>query len=706
MKWTKKNLDTSLVKSLMKKFDCDALTASILARRNLVEGEDAFYSLETNSRYLSSPFLFKNMEDAVDRILNAKDEGEKVLIFGDRDVDGITATSLLYEALHDFGLDVRWKIPTGDETYGLSKKAIEDFANDDGTLIVTVDCGISNFNEIEFANSKGIDVIITDHHKPQDKVPNAFTIINPQLQDSGYPMKEISGCFVAWKLVLALRFAQTELYKHSICLMNVHPINDAFTIEVKKIFNLVEIANLKEHIQEGMLSFSSTRLPQFLQGQQIFVWNESQQKKILSKIFGNGVEFNVFDLQPLVAKKYPELANTSLLKLKDFSTIGKYIPEKNTEIDAFANIFITFMQSANKLFTDRELSEIQLVSVSTISDIMPLKLENRMLLKLGLQAMNKSLRVGLSDILASQGIKGAKIGTHEIAWSVSPVLNAAGRMGEAEVAVKMLTAKDNASRNELVARLLKMNEKRKVLSETCWNSIQDDCYKSFDEHNKKLVVVSSNKADRGVSGILANRAVNIFNVPSVIICEMESGIATGSCRSVPGFRILDLIMPSKELFEDYGGHDYAAGFTIKKEKIQKLLTNLKEASSIIEFVDPSTLPIEIDAELPEKYLNLEILDLVDKFEPFGEEFKELIFMTKNLKIEEALIVGKGDRKHLKITFNCDGARWPAMYWNAGDLLEKVRAAYSVDIVYNVTKNFFRGNVHPQIIILDLTINGK
>lgn len=704
MKWTKKQIDARLVKSLMTKFHCDALTASILARRSLVDGEDAFYSLETNLRYLSSPFLFKNMEDAVDRILSAKDEGEKVLIFGDRDVDGITATSILYEALRDMGLDVRWQIPTGDELYGLSEKAISDFAEDDGTLIITVDCGTSNFTEVEFANSKGIDVIITDHHKAQESLPNAFTIINPQIENSGYPMKEISGCFVAWKLVLALRFAETELYKNSICLLNVYPINDAYTIEVRKLLNLVEVANITEHIQEGAIRFTETRLPQFLQGQQIFVWNESQQKKMLARIFGTGIEFNFFDLQSLVAKRYPELGNTSLLKLKDFSTIGKYIEEKNTEIDAFTNIFITFMQSANKLFNTREQSEVQLVSVSTISDLMPLRLENRMLLKLGLKAMNKKLRHGLADILAAQGMNSAQIGTHEIAWSLSPVLNAAGRMGQAELAVEMLTADNLASRNELVSKLLKLNTKRKTLSETSWSDIQDACYKSFEEHNNKLVVVSSEKAERGVSGLLANRAVNTFNVPAIIICEMPDGIASASCRSVTGFHILDLITPNKELFIDYGGHDYAAGFSIKKENLPELLKSLKEASSYIEFKDPLSIPIEIDAELPEKYLTPDILKIIDKLEPYGEAFPELVFMSKNLKVDEAIIVGKTESKHLKLTLNCANNKWTAMYWGQGDLLEQVRSGTSVDIVYNITRNFFRATVFPQMIILDMKIH--
>jgi single-stranded-DNA-specific exonuclease recJ len=701
MQWIKKELSREPVKAIMQRYNCDALTASILVRRNIVEGEKVLYMLETNARYLHSPFLFNNMEDAVDRILNAKDEGEKVLVFGDRDVDGITGTALLYEALRDFGLDVSWQIPTGDETYGLSEAAIENFAKNDGTLIITVDCGISNFNEIEFANEKGIDVIITDHHKPQDKVPNAFTIINPQLDDSGYPMKEISGCTVAWKLVLALRFAMTEFYKSPICLLNVRPINDVYTIEVRKLVNLVEVASANEHIQEGAVRFSATRLPQFLNGQQIFVWNEAPQKKMLERIFGTGIEFNFCDLQPIAAKKYPELGGDSLLRLKDFSTIGKYIEEKNTEIDAFVNIFVTFVQSANKLFSARELQEIQLVSVSTISDIMPLRGENRMLLRLGLNEMNSHLRSGLADILARQGMSGQKVGTHDIGWSIAPVLNAAGRMGQAEIAVQMLTAKEAGERNALVDKLFKMNEERKTLSETCWSEIADDSYKSFEEYNKKLVVIVSDKINRGVSGILAARLVNTFNVPSIVICKMPDGTATASCRSVKGFHILDLLTPSKELFLDYGGHDYAAGFSIRSENLSALLRDLKKASAVIELENQTDEDLEIDAELPESYLTPDILRTIDRFEPFGEGFDELMFMSKNLKLEDVNIIGKGERKHLKLTLKCSNAKWTALFWGEGERLEEIRKLASVDVVYTIKRNCYNGNITPQMIVLDL-----
>lgn len=701
MIWNKKRIDGQLVKNVMKRYACDALTASILVRRGITDGSDALYMLETNMRYLSSPFLFKNMEDAVDRIISAKEEGEKVLVFGDRDVDGMTATALLYEALQDFGLDVRWQIPTGDERYGLSHEAVEKFADDDGTLIITVDCGISNFAEIEYANEKNIDVIITDHHKPQDTVPDAFTIINPQLEDAGYPLKEISGCTVAWKLVLALRFATTEMYKTSICLLNVRPINNAYTVEVRKLVNLVPVASLTEHVQEGGVSFTATRLPQFLQGQQIFVWNETAQKNLLEKIFGTSVEFNFFDLQPSVAKAFPELQAASLLRLKESSTIGKYISEKNTELDAFVNIFITFVQNANKAFSEREHEEVQLAALSTVSDLMPLKYENRMIMKLGLRAMNKKLCPCLADILSQQGMMVQHIGTHDINWFIAPVLNAAGRMGKPELAVQALIEKDVGKRQKLVGELLQMNDERKQLSETCWNEIYDESYTSFNAHNQKLVVVSSDKLNRGVSGIIASRLVNTFNVPSIVICKMDDGTATASCRSVKGFHILDLLSPNKDIFIDYGGHDYAAGFTLLQSNLNTLLENLKRASGYIEFNDTGNETVDIDAELTEQYLTPNILNYVDNFEPFGENFPELTFLSRNITLEDANIVGKGSKKHLKLNLKYGQLRWSAMYWGAGELLESIRSKKTIDIVYTVTRNYYNKVVSPQLIVVDL-----
>ena len=211
-KWIKKEIQKESVIELTKKYSIDSLTASIFTRRGITEGNDIMYFLEDDLRFLHNPFLFNQMEDAVDRILDAKDEGEKVLIFGDCDVDGITSTTILYEYLKYLGMDVSFRVPEGDDTYGMNKDAIDEFAKNYGTLIITVDCGIANHQEIKYASELGIDVIVTDHHNAPETLPAAIVILDPKESDSGYPFKDISGAAVAYKLVSALRFSHTDFY--------------------------------------------------------------------------------------------------------------------------------------------------------------------------------------------------------------------------------------------------------------------------------------------------------------------------------------------------------------------------------------------------------------------------------------------------------------------------------------------------------------
>jgi len=183
MKWDKKEISAELVKEISTKYGCDLLTASILARRGICTGDSIRYFLEDDLLSLRNPFAMDGMEDAVERILAAKEEGEKALVFGDSDVDGITGTALLAGYLESIGIDVTWRIPTGDEAYGLSLEAVEEFYAKDGTLIITVDCGISRFAEIKRARELSIDVIVTDHHEQQEELPDALVIINPKLKD-------------------------------------------------------------------------------------------------------------------------------------------------------------------------------------------------------------------------------------------------------------------------------------------------------------------------------------------------------------------------------------------------------------------------------------------------------------------------------------------------------------------------------------------
>ena len=698
MIWSKKEVGRDLVRELTGRYGCDALTASILARRNIIEGPDLLFYLEDDLRYLHNPFLFTDMEDAVDRILDAKEEGEKVLIFGDRDVDGITSTTILHQALTDLGMDVAWRVPSGNDPYGLTLEAVEEHSKNFGTLIITVDCGISCVAEIARAAELGIDVIVLDHHNPQEELPEAVAIINPKMADSGYPFRDLAGCAVVWKLVTALRFGMLELYKQQICLLNVRPVNESYVVEAVKVVNMSEVDRITETIVPGMVKISQTRLLPFLQGQQIFVWDEAMQKTQLAKIFGKGVEFNFLDIAGEVAKLIPAVRGMSLLKLKDLSRIAKYSDKSVSELDGFLNIFITFAQKQNSIFGKRETEELQLVALGTLADLMPLQNENRILVRQGLAAINANPRPGLAELLARQGLAGKKSGTSDLAWQISPAINATGRMGKPEQAVKLFLSQNQAERNKLVEEIIQMNTDRKQLGTDSWTIVEPLAKESLERHHENLVIAASADIHRGVTGIMANRLASCFHVPAVVICFMEDGTAVGSMRSARGLHLNALLEPCADLFIDHGGHAFAAGFSFKKENLDEFLARMRRLSESIVFPDSGEgEEILVDAELPHEYLTPTLLELADRFEPYGEGNDQLTFMAKKMKIMTVDIMGKTAKQHLKTYLRLREIQV------ARDLLASPPTGStatspigdSVDAVFQVNRNTFNGAEFPR-----------
>lgn len=703
MIWTKKNLDAQTVQTTAKQYRCSALIASILLRRGIGAGSDVLFYLENDLRYVHSPFLFKTMEDAVDRILDAKEEGERVLIFGDRDVDGITAVTILYEALTELGIETTWRIPTGDDPYGLTCEAVDAHAEKSGTLIITVDCGISNIEEIRYAATKGIDVIIIDHHTPQETVPAAAVIVNPKMKDSGYPNEHLSGCAAAWKVINALHFSFLEIYKQEICLLNVRPVNESFTVEALRMINMVETKRLSETLVPGLVSFADTRLGPFLSGQQIIVWDKNLQLKQLKKLFGDSIQFNVFDLQPAFAKLMPQCAAMSLLRLKQFSTIGKYLSEPLSELDVFFNLFTTFIQQGHHIYGEKDRNALQLVALSLLADLMPLQDENRILVKTGLNEINKAPRVGLAELMTKQGLMEKHIGTVDVAWNITPLINATGRMGKPETAITLLLSKNAEERNTLADAVIKMNTDRKQLGQSGWTIVEPLARASLGQYQQKLTVVVSDQIHRGITGILANKLAAAFNVPSIVICIMNGGTAVASLRSAREYRVLSILEAYADLFLDYGGHTFAAGCSLLQENIEPFLQNLRHYAGSIEFAEGTDTPaLSIDAELPHEYLTPELLTVLDTFEPYGEQFPPLLFSAKNMKITAAHIMGKTTPQHLKLTLSCGPHKWTAVYWQAAEKLNtEFTTGDAIDAVFTVSRNTFNKNTIPQMIIQDI-----
>ena len=689
------------------RYGIDALTASVLIRRGIIKGSDILFFLEDDLRFQHNPFLLAAMEDAVDRILNARDEGEKVLIFGDRDVDGISSTTVLYDCLKSMGIDVSCRLPAGDDTYGLSFSAVDQFAAEKGTLIITVDCGISNNAEIAHAAEKCIDVIVVDHHNPPEALPEPAVIINPKLSDSGYPFADISGCAVVYKLVSALRFSKTELYKQDICLMNVQPMNDAYKIECLKLRNLVEKAHLEETIIPGSTDISQTRIAPFLNGQQIFVWDADVIKKQLSRIFGNGVEFNMLDMRPEIAKQIPSADGKSLLAIKDMSRIARYNDKPATEMEGFYNIFVSFIQkkTAQSFPADikAEEKDMQLVMLAAIADIMPLKDENRIFIRRGLASINAgTIRPGLSELLSRLGLLGKRITSTSVSWEVTPALNAAGRLGHPELALQMFISEDPHERDALAEKIISLNTERKQIMADAAVIAEPIARQSIEEYGGNLCIVVDERINRGITGILASRLVQMFSVPAMTVTFVDDETAVGSMRSCRGFDITSFLDQFGDLFLNHGGHNYAGGFSFKKTRLNEFLERTSQLASAIELEKADEETADIDAELPAQYMQPSLLSIVDRFEPFGAGNAPLVFMSKSLKVSDVQILGKTERQHLKIIFDCGKIKWPAMFWDGADRLHRdFEKGDSLDVLYHITRNTFNGMETPQMTLSDL-----
>ena len=704
MKWEKQDVSPDLVKNIEAKYGCDRLTATILARRGIISGQEIKYFLEDDPRHLRNPFELPGMEEAVERILAAKEEGEKILVSGDRDVDGICAAALVSGFLISQGMDVTVRLPSGDEPYGLSLKAVEEFAASYGTLIITVDCGISNIGEVKRAAELGVDVIVTDHHNPQEELPPALAIVNPKLPGSVYAFRELAGCGVAYKLVSALRFAmKSSIFGQSLCLLNTRPVNEAWVIEIAKLRNLAVIGTLTETVVPGVLGISDTRLPAFLEGQQILVWDAALQKRSLANIFGTGVEIYMQDISGEIGKEIPSAEGKSLLRIKALSRMARYQDTESGELDAFVSLFTSFVWQREKIFAADDIQDLQLACLGTVADIMPLRDENRVIVRQGLKSLAEKARPGLSDLLFKLKLtSGRRISSTDISWFLCPAINSAGRMGNPRIALDLLMEKDPVKRESLVNELIGMNEDRKKIGEENWTLIEPQAAENLETYGGRLAIAYGASIPRGVTGIMANRLLDRFNVPS-LVASFGDNVITASLRSSRGYDLRYLLEPLADLFIDWGGHNFAAGFSITGEKWPSFLERLKSEARRIELLDEEDgETLKIDAELPHSYLGLDIFKLVDCFEPYGEGNDPLIFSAKKMRIAEISLMGKPEAKHVKLNLDIGATKWPAVYWQAA---EKVKREFDlgdyVDVVFRITRNWFGGKEIPQLVVSDL-----
>ena len=555
-KWQIYETNESKVEELKKSYNLNDLIATILVNRNITKKEDVEKFLNPTRNDFYNPFLMTDMEKAVDRILIAIKNKEKVTIYGDYDVDGITSITVLKSFLKDVGLEVDTYIPNRiDEGYGLNKKAIEKIKENGCQLMITVDCGISGIEEVEYANSLGIETIVTDHHEVGDVLPNALAVVDNKRKDSTYPFRELAGVGVAFKLIQAI-----------------------------------------------------------------------------------GIK----------------------LELKE----------------------------------EEYLKYLDIVAVGTISDIVPLVDENRVITKLGLKLIRQTKNIGLKSIINSSGY--SKIDSNTISFGVAPRINACGRMGKAEEALKLLLSKNLNEAQELTRKLNDHNRERQDIEKR----IFEDAIKQIEEKslaNNRTIVVAGQNWHHGVIGIVSSKITDMYFKPSILLC-LEDGIGKGSGRSVPGFDLHEALTKCLDTIDKFGGHAMAVGITVKEDKIPEFKEEFEKIAidSHIEEIMPI---INIDEKVNLSNINREMVESLKQLEPFGEGNKMPIFVFKNLRIDSIRALSEG--KHLKMTLKDNNTIISSIGFNIGKMAEDYKIGDRIDVVGVLEINSFNGVDNLQINIKDI-----
>ena len=556
-KWQLYEINEEEVEKIENKYKINKLLATILVNRNIKEPKDIRLFLKPTREDFHDPYLIKDMEIAVQRIIKAINNKEKVTIYGDYDVDGITSITVLKSFLSDIGLECESYIPDRlEEGYGLNKNAIDSILKKGCDLMITVDCGISGNEEIDYANSLGIETIVTDHHEPGDKLPNAIAVIDNKRKDSTYPFRELAGVGVVFKLIQAL-----------------------------------------------------------------------------------GIK----------------------LGLKE-ETYLKYL---------------------------------DIVCLGTISDIVPLVDENRVIAKLGLMLVQQTRNIGLRSIINSSGYK--KVDSTTISFGVAPRVNACGRMGMAEEALNLFLSKNINEVNELTKRLNEHNSLRQSIEKQIFEEVLKQIEENdLDKH--KVIVLGGKNWHHCVIGIVSSKVTEMYFKPSILLSFEEDGIGKGSGRSIPGFDLHEALTKCGQIIEKFGGHSMAIGITLKKDKFEEF-KNKFEQIAIDEHIERIVPIIKIDAKINLDDINKEMVESLKQLEPFGEANKMPIFLFKNLKIDSIRALSEG--KHLKLTLKDNNNIINAIGFNIGKLADEYRIGDKIDVVGTLEINTFNGVDNLQINIKDI-----
>ena len=561
-KWTLKYKGEVKETNLSKKINISPEICQILNNRGIDNEKDAEIFMNPSLEYLRDPFLMKDMKKSTERIKKAIENKERIYIYGDYDVDGVSSTSILYLYFKSIGFPVKYYIPNRlEEGYGINEDAIKKIHDDGCDLIITVDCGITSVKEVELANELGIDVIITDHHECQSEIPDAYAIVNPKQEDCNYPFDMLCGCGVAFKMIQAL--TDEEEFKTS-------------------MFDYLEI-----------------------------------------------------------------------------------------------------------------------VTLATICDIVPLIDENRIIVKNGLKLMKEGKNLGLRELIKVCGIETNKIGSSHIGFSIGPRINASGRLGYSYLGVQLFTT-DNEDEAKEIANILEgKNIERQMIESKMYKEAEEIL--SSDERFKddKVLVIAKEGWQHGIIGIVASKLTEKYYKPTILL-TIEDGEATGSARSIKGFSIFDALVSCKDLMNKFGGHEQAAGLALDAKNIDELRVRINEIADYNLSKEDLIENIKVEYELKEDSATLDLVDNLHKLEPFGLSNPSPRFIMRDLLLTNIFKMGK-NKQHLKIIVE-NKKSYECVGFNMAYLADNFQLGDKVDILFQVDENNYNNERKVQFLLKDIRLS--
>lgn len=574
--------DNLIVCEIAKELGIALPTAQLLYNRGCLSAADARSFLAKEEEQLHDPFIMKDMDKATCRIIEAIENEEKITIFGDYDVDGVTSVSSLYLYLKSQGADVSYYIPCrSGEGYGMSEGAVRKLADNGCNLIITVDTGITAVEEAKIAHELGMSLIITDHHECHAEIPEAEAVVNPRRHDCPYSFKELAGVGVVFKLLCAL---------------------------------------------ESVLN-----------------------------------------------------------------------PDES---------MVNCVRNVSKQYGD-------LIAIGTVADVMPIRDENRLIVSYGLSLIENTDRPGLIELIDATRTESKyntkkKITASFIGYTIAPRINAAGRIRDASLAVELFLADDCETAAPIAKQLCDINRERQAEE----NKIIEQAYAQIaadhDFENDPVIVLDDETWHHGIIGIVASRITEKYGTPSILISfegsgegQNEDDIGKGSGRSIKGMNLVETLGECADLLEKYGGHELAAGLSIKRENLEEFRVRINEcARKCLKDADRKTT-LEAECELEAADITMQQANELYYLEPYGVSNPVPVFVLRNVLLYDTALVGGG--KHTRLTVNVDGNFISAMCFRQTLSDLDIYPGDAVDVLFTLDINEYQNQRNLQMIVKDVRL---